>query len=245
MPAPVDEIAAIGVEVARISDLIRQHDLATPVPHLGRWKVRDVAAHLGGVHRWATRTIVERSRDVPGYTKSKLDGAELCNWFDEGAEELLDVLHSNELHEACPNFNPGSPKTIGWWARRQMHETTVHRWDIEQALDCTTPVDPNLAADGVDEFLDVFVRTRGKQTLTAPLVLTSIEPEQSWTITPASKPGRVDTLATASSGDLSAILGPPDQLLLFLWGRLTLDTADLSIIGDDTVARSFKELPAS
>ena len=145
MTTAIDELAAIASSAGRISELIRSSDLTRPVDHLGRWKVRDVVAHLGGVHRWATRIVTTRTMDGSSFIKSKLDGTELCDWFDAGVEELLHELRANDRNAACPNFNPGSEKTIAWWSRRQMHETTVHRWDIECALECTTPIRPAIA----------------------------------------------------------------------------------------------------
>lgn len=235
----IDELAGIASSGARTSVLIQSSDLATPVTHLGRWKVRDVAAHLGGVHRWATRIVTTRSMDGPGFTKSKLDGIELCDWFDSGLEELLAAFRTNNPDDPCPNFNPGSVKTVRWWLRRQLHETMVHRWDIERALGCTTPVDPAVAADGIDEFLDVFVRTRGKQMLTAPLILSSTQPSRSWTLTPAARPGRLDIAAGRSGDATTELSGEPEQLLLALWRRLTISEAGLAVSGDPALAGSL------
>ena len=103
MSRAVDHRAKIEESSARVSELIRVHDLQNPVPRLGRWKIRDVVAHLGGVHRWAARIVETKSMDGPGFTKSKLNGTALCNWFDDGADRLLDVLASNSPTAACPN----------------------------------------------------------------------------------------------------------------------------------------------
>ncbi len=229
----------IAAAAERISELIRSSDLTTPVPHLGRWRVRDVAAHLGGVHRWATRIVRTRSMDGPGFTKSKLDGRELCDWFDAGAEDLLAAFRDNDADDPCPNFNPGSPKNVAWWSRRQMHETTVHRWDVERALGCNTPIAPAIAADGIDEFLDVFVRTRGKQTLIAPLVLATNGLAREWTLSPASRPGRIDVAAGRNPEASSELVGSPEGLLLVLWGRLTFSEAHMSVGGSEAVALSL------
>lgn len=238
-PSAIDEIAITESAAARISQLIRSADLATPIGHLGRWKVRDVAAHLGGVHRWATRIVVSRSSDGPSFVKSKLDGEELCDWFDAGTEELLIALESNDRDEPCPNFNPGSAKTVAWWLRRQMHETTVHRWDVERALDATTPIAPSVAADGIDEYLDVFVRTRGKQTLSSPMALVSASPSRTWTLTPAEKPGRIDISAGRSTEPTTEVSGRSAELLLALWRRLPLSETGLTVIGDAAAAASL------
>ena len=235
----IDHPTGIEESATRLSELSRANDLATPVPGLGRWRIRDVVAHLGGVHRWATRIIGTRSMDGPGFTKSKLTGIELCEWFDDGADRLLDALGSNPPAASCPNFNPGSPSTVEWWARRQLHETTVHRWDVERAVDDLTPIEPKVAADGVDEYLDVFVRTRGKQTLIAPLTLTSTEPARSWSLTPSDRPGRVDTAAGPSPDAAGEITGSAEDLLLVLWGRRPLAETGLTVHGRPEVAASL------
>ena len=235
----IDELAILESFTRRISELIRSSGLETPVSHLGRWKLRDLVAHLGGVHRWATRIVTDRSMDGPGFTQSKLDGIELCDWFDAGVVQLLEAFRVNGRDESRPNFNPGSIKTVAWWARRQMHETAVHCWDAEHVLDCTTPMDPTVAADGIDEYLDVFVRTRGKQTLIAPLILAATEPSIAWTLTPASKPGRLDIAQGRSADIASAIEGDSEKLLLTLWGRMTIAEAGLTVTGDPEIAESL------
>lgn len=229
-PTPVDALASLETEIARVSSLVRAGDLASPIAHLGRWKVRDVIAHLGGIYRWATRVVAERSMAGPGSRKSKLDGEELVDWFDEGARDLVALLGSLDADEPCPNFNPGSENTVGWWVRRQLHETTIHRWDIEAGLGETSPIEPSRAIDGIDEFLDTFVRTRGKHTLDKPLVLSATLPQRTWTLAPAAKPGRIDVTQGAVDAD-AQVDGEPEQLLLALWGRKTMAEASLVVSG--------------
>ncbi|MFT7473673.1 MAG: hypothetical protein ACI81L_000588 [Verrucomicrobiales bacterium] len=241
MEAKIDELGEITSAAERISGLFRSRDLATPIAHLGEWNLRDLADHLGGVHRWAARIINERSMDGPSSAWSKLDGTDLCDWFDSGVEDLVEAFRTNPQGDPCPNFNSGSVKTVAWWSRRQMHETTVHRWDAEHALECSEPIARDVAVDGIDEYLDVFVRTRGKQTLIAPLVLTSSRPSRSWTLTPAVKPGRLDIAEGRSVDVVDELAGEPDKLLLALWGRSTVSEAGLVVSGDPNVAASFAE----
>ena len=42
-------------------------------------------------------------------------------------------------------------QTVGFTFRRQAHEALIHRLDAEQTAGAVTPLDPALAADGVDE----------------------------------------------------------------------------------------------
>ena len=236
-------IEAIEREALRILALARSGDLSEPVPQLSRWKARDVVAHLGGVHRWATRILSERSMAGPGARKSKLDGIELCDWFEEGARELVGTMRGLDPDDVCPNFNPGSPSTVRWWIRRQLHETTVHRWDVESAFAATTPVDPAIAIDGIDEFLDTFVRTRGKHVLDTPALIETTRPKRHWTLTPAAKQGRIDVATDRLSLDeapVTLVKGRPELVLLALWGRLTVTEAKLTIEGDANLTTLLK-----
>ena len=47
-------------------------------------------------------------------------------------------------------------KTVGYIARRQAHEALIHRLDAELTTGDVTPLDPELASDGVDEALRVM-----------------------------------------------------------------------------------------
>ncbi|MEM7337510.1 MAG: maleylpyruvate isomerase family mycothiol-dependent enzyme [Actinomycetota bacterium] len=231
---------ALDRAAGRVLELAPEADLSTPVPHLGRWKVRDLIAHLGGVHEWAARIVTTRSMEGPGATKSALDGPELCEWCAAAYHGLREALSTNPVDDPCPNFNPGSERTVGWWLRRQTHETTVHAWDLERALGgATTEIEPDVAADGVDEFLDVFVRTRGKRTLVAPLTLAVTDPARTWTLTLADRPGRLEVAPDGPEAG-TALIGPAHAMVLVLWGRLTVAEAGLAVQGDPEVVRSFR-----
>lgn len=240
MPLTLDRVGALTMAGERMSVLARHGDLTTPAIGLGRWSARDIVAHVGGIHRWAARIVRTRSMEGASSTRSRLDGAALCDWFDEGRLDLADVLAATDPEARCPNFNPGSRSIAGFWHRRQAHETTVHRWDLERALGATSPIDVDLATDGVEEYLDVFVRGRGTQTLLAPLVLTAVDHDRSWTVRPSARPGRVDVEAGAARDVATVLAGPAPTLLLHLWGRVPIDADGLSVTGDGAVAASFR-----
>lgn len=234
----LDAATLIADACGRITAAIADGNPDAPVARLGRWRVRDVVQHLGGVHRWATRILRTSSMDGPSFAKSRLDGDALVHWFDEGARELVDTIRATPTDTACPNFNPGSPATAAFWHRRQLHENTIHCWDVEHALGVPGAIDAAVATDGIDEYLDVFVRTRGKQTLVAPLALRT--PVAAWTLRPSERPGRIDIARGIATDTAAELAGPADEMLLVLWNRLTVAETGLTITGDRSVAATFR-----
>ena len=234
-----DECGQILLEGTRSSALARATDLRDPVPRLGRWKVRDVVAHLGGVHRWATRIVSTRSMAGPSFTKGRLDGAALCDWFDEGLDLLVATLRAADPDSPCPNFSSGSAKRAGFWLRRQAHETTVHRWDIDRALGTPTDIPAEVAADGVAEYLEVFFGTDRRFSLAQPVVLTVPAISRSWTIRPNPSDDRV-RVEVGKPGDAPVELGGEAQELLpVLWNRLHIGETNLKTRGTNAAVESL------
>lgn len=74
----------------------------------------------------------------------------------------------------CWTFLPTAPPSpVAFWARRQAHETTVHRMDAEAALGVLfSAVEPEFAEDGVDELLTGFhARPRSRVRTAEPKVV--------------------------------------------------------------------------
>src|SRR5207302_9156046 len=69
---------------------------------------------------------------------------------------LVETLRSADPEVRCWSFLP-APSPLAFWARRQAHETAIHRVDAESPNGAITPFDTALAADGVDEMLFGFL----------------------------------------------------------------------------------------
>jgi uncharacterized protein (TIGR03083 family) len=80
------------------------------------------------------------------------DPAALPDWVAEGAAFAEDRFRAAD--PATAMWGWGWPKTAGFWPRRMIHETSVHRADAELALGRAPSMDPECAADAVDELLD-------------------------------------------------------------------------------------------
>jgi uncharacterized protein (TIGR03083 family) len=113
------------------------------------------------VHRWATRYVTEGLTErIPLGDEPEGDGAELVAWYREGHRALVKALTDADPALECFAFLPAS-SPLAFWARRQAHETAIHRVDAESALGADhSPFEPAFAADGIDELL---VRFHGRE----------------------------------------------------------------------------------
>jgi uncharacterized protein (TIGR03083 family) len=163
-------------------------DLGARVPHCPEWTTYDLVCHLGNVHAWAA-TIVETGRraaeqnDEPGSRRPRA----VSEWYAGKAEDLYEVLRGVDPDRPAWNFAFGDGN-VGFWQRRQLHETTIRTVDLFGCAGGTADVEPQVAADGVDEVLTVFLHRmhhRGHPAvLTAPLCLVATDVERAWTVTP-------------------------------------------------------------
>lgn len=208
-------------------------DPDTPVPTCPGWTMRDLVRHTGAVHRWATAHVVERLlHPVDGLdpvVPVQPDDAVLIEWFVDGHAALVRALRSADPDLVCWTFLP-APSPLAFWARRQAHETGVHRVDAESASGGITPFEPVFAADGIDELLYCFV-TRPKGRLRAAegrtLHLQATDVGRDWMVHIG--PGRVRVSDEAGAGDCD-VRGPASTLHLLLWNRGGAD--GLEVRGD-------------
>ena len=128
-----------------------------PVPSCDGWSAADLLWHLAEVqHFWAVVAAGAPGDDVVEPARPD-EVAELRALGARSGTELLSALASRDGSTACWSWHPDGG-TLAWVARRQAHEALVHRVDAEltAGLDVRPP-SVELAVDGVDEVLTVFV----------------------------------------------------------------------------------------
>ncbi|MFD5015241.1 maleylpyruvate isomerase family mycothiol-dependent enzyme [Streptomyces chartreusis] len=213
------------------------------VPTCPQWQVRDLVRHTGTVHRWAAAFVTE------GYTSYQpdgglpdLDGAELLTWFREGHRHLVDTLADAPADVECWHFLP-APTPLAFWARRQAHETTIHRFDAQSALGGTPDeIVTGFAADGVDELLRGFhARSKSRVRNAEPRVLrvrATDTGDAVWTVRLSQEPP-VTELGDTAPADCE-ISGPADLLYLSLWNRLPFP----QVSGDASIGALWREKSA-
>lgn len=157
----VDYTRHLEADSTRLAALLADVDPATPVPSCSEWTAGDLLWHLGEV-QWFWGSIVSERLDAP--EPARQGAPERPDRHDD----LLDLLGraTDRLVEALEDAEDGEPvwtwhepdETVGFVRRRQAHEALVHRIDAEQTAGIPgSLIDPDLATDGVDEFLTVVL----------------------------------------------------------------------------------------
>lgn len=136
-----------------------------PVPSCPEWTVRDLVRHTGAVHRWATGFVAGARREpARGGLEEAVatwpEDPDLATWLGQGCADLVTALAGAPADLECWTFLP-APSPRAMWARRQAHETAIHRVDAQLATGAdVTACAPAFAADGIDELLTLFVPRR-------------------------------------------------------------------------------------
>ncbi|HEX2196551.1 MAG TPA: maleylpyruvate isomerase family mycothiol-dependent enzyme [Actinomycetota bacterium] len=208
-------------------------DLDAHVPTCPAWNVAKLTIHTGQHHRWVADAIRRRGDAPENPPKPGLRGDELVEWFRAGWRELADLLDRTSDDE--PAWSWSGDDRAGFWRRRTALETLVHRWDAENAVGTTSPLDPALAADGVDEFLFVMVALNGGvyrgPRLHVDLATSDAPGRWSLALEDGAPPRPSLGEPKASGAGAVSVEGRAEDVLLFLWGRRGPESVALS--GDD------------
>ena len=207
-------------------------DLDAHVPSCPEWNVAKLTIHTGQHHRWVANAVRGGGKVPDDPPKPGLRGDDLVQWFREGWTDLADLLDASD--DETPAWSWSGDNRIGFWRRRTSLETLIHRWDAENATGEITALDPELAADTVDEMLTVMApdgdwKYKGPD---ARVRIAASDFDAAWTIALAD--GETPEVTRGSDGDVDVTVEASAQdLSLFLWGRKDSDA--MNVTGDDSL----------
>ncbi|HZU79144.1 MAG TPA: maleylpyruvate isomerase family mycothiol-dependent enzyme, partial [Acidimicrobiales bacterium] len=138
---------------------------------------------------------------------------------EEGLSSLIDALATAGPDAQVWNWVANGPGPSTFWHRRMAQETSIHRWDAENAVGQAGPIDTELALDGIDEALDMLAMRLSMQSepeLSGKLALAATD--AAWACTLQLAPDAVRRGEGADGAD-SVVRGTASDLHLWLTGR--------------------------
>lgn len=232
-----DRVDAVERELTALIAAVEAGPLDAPVPTCPAFTIDDLAAHVGSFSGFWTHVLCEGS----GRPKTPFTEAP----GDEGRVSWLTVLAGHLVVEL--RATPADTTTWTWYepdqsagfiARRCANELAIHRVDAEVARGSASPVEADLAVDGIEE---VFVliengsRVGDDRGAGETLHLHGTDHDWAeWMITLG--PEGVAVERSHGKGDL-ALKGPVSDLEMLLYQRPT--TGEVEHFGDDAVLAAF------
>jgi len=174
---------------------------------------------------WVVRT---RAQDPSSYVEPppRADD-ELLGALSARNAELETALRAADPHEPVWTWAP--QKDVAFVLRRQAHEAVIHVVDVEQVIGDVRPIPPDVALDGLDEWLEVVVPRllpQGPPEDAHPVVFHAVDADAERTLFPGSRPFPIAAL-TGTAGDL----------LMAAWHRIPLDV--VTVDGDGLQAAAI------
>jgi uncharacterized protein (TIGR03083 family) len=244
-----EHIDALRRQGDLLAEAATRSGLDASVPPCTPWQVKDLLRHTGYIHRWAARHVTEcpdAVLDGPPEADILRGGAadpDLLTWFRAGHAALVETLSTADPGLVCPTFMD-APSSLAFWARRQAHETAIHRADAESASGVRPEYEPDFAADGVDELIMGFGQRRkyrppGEHD--GGMQVRATDTGHAWRV--GTEAGRIQARRAGGGPDSAGspactVTGPASGVYLFLWNRSDAAAAGVTISGD----RGFLEL---
>ena len=262
---PTAYLDHIRSESARFRAVLAATDPTATVPSAPEWTAADLLWHVAGVvqHFW-TFVLETRPAEPTDETYTEREKPadatyeDLLAYFDEVNARFVKTLEQIAPEE--PVWSWSQDQTAGFTYRRQAHEILIHRLDAELTAGTVTPLDPALAADGVDEILDLFYGGKpawgsfeGKNQFVR--IDATDTDTQTWVeigLFSGTKPDgdRLENepdIKVAASGSIPAgtepdavVEGTADDLDAWLWRRR--DDSGITVSGDLDVYQQFRAL---
>jgi uncharacterized protein (TIGR03083 family) len=201
-------------------------DPTAAVPSCPGWTVADLTRHVGEVYLHKTLAMRQGAEPEPWPPKELADEKSLA-LLDRAYAGLLDEFATRRPEDPAGSWYTPD-QTVGFWIRRMAQETVIHRIDAELGTgQPVTPVPTDLAVDGIDELLTVFVAYSVGEWGDYFSDILAGSPGRTYTVRTDGAAWRVwtgrglfavEAGAGADPADVT-VSGPPTAVLRWVWNR--------------------------
>ncbi|SDP48032.1 TIGR03083 family protein [Nakamurella panacisegetis] len=222
-------LGTFRAEASALLAAVRAVDQGAPVPACPGLTVNDIVRHVGGIYRLVSVWIVQgcRPETMPDAPEDPFD------WAAEGADRLHRQLAGLDPAAPCATWF-AADRTVGFWIRRMAHETAVHRVDVMQAAGTAWGIDHEVAADGLDEAVQLWLGTQLGADVNGSGRVVRIG--NRWSVRLLT--GLVDYPLPSVAAD-AVVTGDPASLWAWAWGR-TDSAHPVVITGSDGAAAEVR-----
>lgn len=239
--------AEIAGQLGQLRATLAGADLSATVPTCPEWSLGYLARHIGGAVRWAEQLVATRAADdipeekVPGIRGPEGDDpAALDAWLAETAELALKTLPA--VSADTPVWSWAEPQNAGFWARRMTHEVAIHRADAAIAAGVPYEVAADVAADAIDEWLEIVRYVQRSQPDDSAAELRGAG--RSIHLHATDAPAGLNAEWVIEFGDdgfswrrghekaTVALRGPLTEVLLAFYRRRSLDSGAVEVLGE-------------
>jgi uncharacterized protein (TIGR03083 family) len=229
-------LECLEADYRRIREVVPGH-LEERVPTCPDWSVDDLTWHVGMVYLHKA-TAMREGAEPEDWPPDYDDDASAIELIDDAYRQLTEEFAAHDPAEASGTWYEPD-QTVGFWIRRMAQESVIHRIDAELGADVPVSAVPgDLAVDGIDELLKVFVaysvsqqadyftealECSPRRTYLITAEATANSPGTSWLVstspglfTVAGGPGEPAPGAAAPDVTVS---GTPTDVLRWAWNR--------------------------
>ena len=235
-----EHITVIGQEAKLFTEAAEQGGLEVNIDTCPGWNMRDLVRHLSEIHLWAASHVArlatkmwvddlaELSEVWPDLAVFWPNDDDLIDYYLQMNANLVRELESAPADVEAMTFLP-APSPLAMWARRQVHEISIHRFDAQHAVGTTSGFDGGLASDGIDELLTAF----GPRATTFPIehiktmVVHATDTNDRWHVTMG--PNGIVAFRGDGPADVT-LTGRAADLYLTVWNRG--DDSAIEVAGD-------------
>jgi uncharacterized protein (TIGR03083 family) len=225
-PAYAELVSAVRREGEALITAARQ-GTDDPVPTCGDWTIADLCRHVWQVYANVTLYVSTRATSRPDKLPEMPEG-DPVDLLEAQLDELVSALSECEADTPIWTWVFNAPEGAIFWARRMAHESVVHRFDAQNAHGIQEPISAELAADGIDELIDIIVpRVYGRDSVAGPTGTVALHSSDgdAWYLEllpdGVRKVERIETPQVTATGTSSA-------LLLTLYGRVPLSSVEIA-----------------
>jgi uncharacterized protein (TIGR03083 family) len=224
----------LDVEIETFATALEVAPRAARVPSCPEWSVEDLAHHLGRIHRWAEHLVRVNATAYESSDSINVgDGPADADWLRRGGTQLVATLRDSDPDRAMWAW--GQDQHVRFWSRRQLHETLIHRMDLDLAMGRIPEIPAHVAVDGIDEFLvnlksaaRFSPKVRELRGAGEVLQVQTTDADAHWSIKFVPDGFElIDETATPAA----ALRGPSTDILLVLYRRLALTSTHVSGTG--------------